>query len=152
MRRSLTMRIFASFVAAWFGFVTIQPLYGAPCPHHEPELAALSQGLGHGMRGSNAMAGHDMAGDAAPTMPGDHGAGHSHSHSHSRNRNCNCNCMGVCCGAAPVAIAQQSPQWAPAAIATQISISHRVAVTVEPTRPAPHSLPFATAPPRSLLA
>lgn len=136
------MRVFASFVAVWFGFVTIQPLYGDPCPHHEPALAALAQGLGNGMRGSDAVAGHEMSGSATHGMPDDHGSGHSHS----------CHCMGVCCGAAPVAIAEQSPKWAPAAIATQVSISNRVAVTVEPTQPAPHSLPFATAPPRSLLA
>ena len=137
MQRSMATRIFASLVAVWFGFVTIQPLYSAPCPHHQPALAALAQGLG-----SSAAAPHSMA------EHGTHGlAGHE-----DRSGGHGCHCIGACCGAAPVAVAQQLTEWVPTTLAEQIGVSTTAPLARAPRESPPHSLPFATAPPPSLLA
>lgn len=137
MQRSIVTRVFASLVAVWFAFVTIQPLYGDPCPHHQPALAALAQGLGPRAGGSHAMAEH-----------GTHGsAGHDDSSGSHR-----CHCVGVCCGVAPVAVAQATANWVPAPRAEEISVSRcRPAARITQTS-APHTLPFANAPPPTLLA
>ena len=135
------MRIFASLVAVWFGFVTIQPLYAAPCPQHQPALAELAGGPA-AAHASAALPGHEMSGGAMGDMPG-MPSGHGGSH--------RCHCMGVCCGAAPVAVMPQATQWLPAAPAAQTSVATRVAVTLARLPQADHSLPFATAPPAALL-
>ncbi|MEO9250350.1 MAG: hypothetical protein ABI322_04985 [Gemmatimonadaceae bacterium] len=135
MHRSTAARIFTSLVAVWFAFVTIQPPYGDPCPHHQPALAALAQALG-----ADGIAPHSMAAHRT------HGSSGHHSGSHS------CNCLGVCCGAAPVAIAQPAVEWVPPALAMQESVGNTAPVARIIQTFAPHFLPFATAPPPTLLA
>lgn len=132
----MVTRIFTSMVAVWFAFVTIQPVYGDPCPHHQSALAALAQGLGATGTNSHAMAAH-----------GTHGSpGHDGSDGHG------CHCLGVCCGAAPVAIAQQPVEWVPSTRATQTGVAKTAPVARGAQNSAPHTLPFATAPPPTLLA
>lgn len=139
----MAMRIFASMVAVWFGFITIQPLYGDPCPHHQPALAELAAGLGahsgagHLMPAHGTDAGHMMAGTAGHE---DHGVDHS------------CHCVGDCCSAAPVAMLPPATAWIPATIARRVSLQASAPVAQLPHTTAPHTLPFATAPPRVPLA
>jgi hypothetical protein len=145
MRHGMAMRFLASLVAALFVLATIQPLYGDPCPHHQPALAALAQAIGTAHHGGFA-AGHHAAlpgsshGSHGSPANGDSGASHS------------CHCMGACCGAAPVAIAQQPEQWVPAAVAERIRLAASAPVIRAPRASAPHTLPDSTAPPSALLA
>lgn len=138
MRRSLATRVFASIVAVWFGFLTIQPLYAAPCPHHQPALAELAQGMSiHPAAGKSSSSGSY----AMPGMPEQHGHG-----SHG------CECLGAMCGTAPIAIAQSgAEQLAEIAIAS-IDMPAIASTSPAPKVAPPHTLPFATAPPPALLA
>ncbi len=152
MRRSLATRVFAATVAAWFGFLTIQPLYVAPCPHHQLALAELAQGLsiaagaGHSMVSAGSES-HEMAdmsaGDAHSmhNMPGHNGPG-----SHQ------CRCLGAMCGSAPVGLAQSVARVLPAAITARMEVAAMPPVAHAPNAAPPHTLPFATAPPALLLA
>ena len=146
MQRSIAMRLLASFAAVWFAFVTIQPLYGDPCPHHQPALAALAQGLATGSGNSHTMG---AQGDMAAGMDhGTHGAaGHDGPHGSHQ-----CHCLGACCGVAPVAFAQPRIEWVPIAVATRIRLSSSTRRVTVPRAPQPHTLPFSTAPPPALLA
>jgi hypothetical protein len=137
------MRVLASLVAAMFAFVTIEPLYAAPCPHHQPALVALAQGLGATHSTSHEMAGHQEMSAAAPH--GSHASGHSDI-SHE------CHCLGVCCGVTPVAIAEQPEQWVPARVARRISLVSSAPAARLPRTSSPHTLPDCTAPPSALLA
>lgn len=139
------MHMFASLMAVCFGFVTIQPLYGDPCPHHQPALAALAQGLGTGPGASHAMGAHDgMAGG------GEHGTHGAAGHGSSGDSH-HCNCFGACCGVAPVALAQLPAAWVAVALARRVSVSSSAATARAPQPSPRHTLPFATAPPPALL-
>lgn len=145
MRRSMAMRVFAAMVAAWFGFLTIQPLYADPCPHHQPVLAELAHGLG-----ADAGIGQSMASHGGMPMDGANGMhnmpGHDGTATHP------CHCLGDCCGTTPVAVASSASRWVPAAIAARIELAALPAVFKVSASAPPHTLPFATAPPTALLA
>lgn len=136
----MAMRVFTSLMAVWFGFITIQPLYGAPCPHHQPALAELAHGLGQysaASQGKMAASGHHMH-----HSPGDSGSGSEDP----------CRCLGACTDSAPVALTQAAVELIPAILAECTSVP-AVAANQSASQPAaPHTLPFATAPPRLLLA
>jgi hypothetical protein len=140
------MRVLASLVAAMFAFVTIEPLYGAPCPHHQPALVALAQGPGAVHFTSHEMAGHHEMTAAAP-----HGTHGSPASGHSDISH-ECHCLGACCGVTPVAIAEQPEQWVPATVARRISLVSSAPAARLPHTSAPHTLPDCTAPPSALLA
>lgn len=141
----MAKRLFASLVAVWFGFVTIQPLYASPCPHHEPALAALAQGFGvsggspvrpsHGTHGTHGSLVHDGGGGSDDGNHGSHG----------------CHCVGACCGAAPVAVASPTDQSVPSMLAEQIAVPKSPPIVRAPETAAPHTHPFATAPPIAVL-
>lgn len=151
----MVTRIFAATVAVWFGFLTIQPLYADPCPHHQPALAELAQGLGGIADVGRSMAtraadSHDMSGmgdmsrSGAQGMPNTPGPDRSGGHA--------CHCLGDCCGSAPVAIAQSSTRWVPDAKTGHADLAAMPGVASVAKAVPPHSLPFATAPPTTLLA
>ena len=150
MRRSMAMRIFASMVAVWFGFITIQPLYGDPCQHHQPALAALAEGLGTHSRVGHIMAEHEnISGNVSASGVHEMSGAASHEdHDHNHQ----CHCVGDCCSATPVAMVQPATEWVPAAIARRIAVDAIAPIAIAPQTAAPHTLPFATAPPRALLA
>lgn len=76
-----------------------------------------------------------------PGMPSGHHGNGSHP----------CHCMGVCCGAAPVAIIPQATQWLPAPDTTRMPLTILAAATLARLPQPAHSLPFATAPPSAPL-
>ena len=134
----MATRVFASIVAVWFGFLTIQRLYAAPCPHHQPALAELAQGMAmHPAAGKSSGSGSY----AMPGMPGQNG--HD---SHG------CECLGAMCGTAPIAIAQPVDSPLPETIAARIEVPAIASISPAPKAASPHTLPFATAPPPALLA
>jgi hypothetical protein len=149
MRRNLAMRVCAAFVAAWFGFITIQPLYADPCPHHQPALAAIAHaasaqsGSATRQESQTSMLGGMAMGDGQ-AMQGSSGNDTPASHA--------CHCIGVWCGTAAVAMAQSPVAWALIPVA-----QHRAAPPTAPAvrsahNDAPHSRPFSTAPPFAELA
>ncbi len=145
MRRSLGTRILTALTAVVFGFVSIQPLYADPCPHHEPAVAELTAGMSLASpMAEPAMATHGTEG--AHNGHATHG-GHA-----GRHDSGGCNCLGACCGTAAVALAKL-PAGVVAAIVTLRAVpTPRSAIAPSGTPRPPHTLPFATAPPASLLA
>lgn len=139
MRRSMATRIFASILAAWFGFVTIQPLYAAPCPHHQPALAELAQG----------MSMHPAAG-ATKATSGPHAMHNMPGHSGHDSQPCEC--LGAMCGTAPIAIAQAATVILPETVVARMEMAAISSSSAGPNAAPPHTLPFATAPPPALLA
>ena len=152
MRRSMATRVFASIVAAWFGFLTIQPLYATPCPHHQPELAELAQGLSiHADAGhSRASTGRDDSDMSHVSASGSHAMhdmpGHHVPGSHP------CECLGAMCGTAPIAIAQAVARILPEIVTARIGMPTIASISPAPKVAPPYTLPFATAPPPALLA
>ena len=130
----MATRVFASIVAVWFGFLTIQPLYADPCPHHQPALAELAQGLSIHRDASHARSASGT--HAMPGMPGHHAPGDQP-----------CECMGAMCGTAPIALAQPVVAALPEVISARIETPAMLPVSLAPKAAPPHTLPFATAPP-----
>ena len=154
------MRVLASLVAAMFAFVTIEPLYAAPCPHHQPALVALAQGLGTAHTTTDAKThapsdamSHTMAGhhEMAASTHGTHST-HGSPTSHHSDTSHECNCLGACCGATPVAVAEQPAHWVPMMVARRISLVSSAPDVRVPRTLVPHTLPDCTAPPSALLA
>ena len=141
------MRFLAALVAVCFGFVTNQPLYDAPCPHHTPALAMLAEGLVSAHAQHQAHEEYD-----AHAMPG-HASHLAHgSKGHDHGVNDVCHCLGACCVATPVALAQPTVQLVPGSVAVYVGATPLTDFARAPDGPTPYTLPLSTAPPVSLLA
>ena len=151
MRHSLATRVLASIVAVWFGFLTIQPLYADPCPHHQPALAELAQGMAIHTDAGQAMAAaavnHDVSGKPAANAHAMHGMP-----GHDGPGNQPCECLGAMCGTAPIAIAQTVVGSLPEIVTAEIATPAMPPISHTPKASPPHTLPFATAPPPAQLA
>lgn len=138
MSGSVVRRVFAALLAVWFGFTTIQPATAAPCPHHEPALVQLAAVMVHASSASTMH--HAMMLHASHGSDGEHNHGSTHQ----------CTCMGACCTIAAVAIVVPALTFAPPTIV--IGTHHPLPpIALHARQFPPHTLPYPTAPPQSLI-
>ncbi len=140
----MVTRILAATLAVCLAFVTIEPVYVAPCEHHAPALALIA--AAQHMHGHAGHAGHAGRADHAEQMQG-HG---DHDPSHSNGGGCGC--LGACCTATSVAVAEPPVTvFVPAEQAIRVPLPvHATAIAAPELRE--HLLPLATAPPTAQLA
>ncbi len=142
MRRGAMTRWLAVVLATSFGFVTIQPGFVAPCPHHEPALALLARGMAMPPAAMHDMDAMDLS--HAPDRPSSPHHGHGHDHGGD-----GCTCHGASCSTHVSVAGVQAVEWFTPDVAIATGIRAVAAATMPRTAPPPHTLPFHTPPPQS---